>query len=578
MLIPQGSRTDLLRLAGALLLSAISTASNAAEWWSETFIGGSEADGAVAIAKVPGEEAWIIVGQTNSDDFPTTPGAFKPNRTERFSPDGVMLSTGPEGVALKVVRLALPRFVPSVSGPIRPSGWPDFVVGLVWSTYLGEQVLSRDVAVDGQGNVYIAGLYNLSFERPSLEPRGDLPVNGDSFDSTPNGSADGFLLKLSGDGSEALYATVIGGGDNDQVAGVGVTADGSAFVAGSTTSANFFSSVESSSNAEGATVRRIGLPVPIGGLDDGFVMRFGPQGDLVYGTLIGGSAADGIRDLAVDALGRAYIVGSTYSKPFTPGPPFPTTPGVFQTTPPFQTIDNSRLDLDAFVARLEGDGSLSYSTLLAGSNSDAATAVSLEPPADAAVGGPRLVDTVYVTGSTRSNDFIERPTNLAGLSDVFVAVLCCGGRDLLFSDVIGGAGYDHPTGIDVNGLLEVNIVGWTESPDFPLTSEAVDSQITFLGTGGEVRVETRHDARRREPFVFKLSRDTHEIAYSTFLGGSAENRDQGNALGAYFDGSSWRVLVTGRVRSDDFPRSGNPFRPGTIRSSELFVVDLPMSR
>lgn len=553
---------------GALLTSALCTAAHADDRWSETFIGGSDADGAVAIAKVPGEEAWILVGSTDSDDFPVTANAFKATRTERFSPDGVILATGPEGFAMKVVRKTPPAFV----DVLPRTSWLPLRMDIVWASFLGEYVLPRDVAVDAQGHVLIAGLYGLPYERPSLEPIGDLPVDASSFDSTFNGRKDGFLLELSPDGSEALHATVIGGNDSDELVAVDVGPEGAVYVAGFTTSPNFLA------DAGGVTVRRIGLPSPpLLGESEGFAMKFNARRALEYGTLFGGSVAEFVSDLAVDSHGRAYIVGSTFSKPFAHDHRFPTTAGVVQPDPPFQMVENARPDSDAFVVRLEADGALSYSTLLAGSEYDAALAVSLAPATlDESVTGPRLTDVVYVAGYTSSPDLLERTTNLSGFSDLFVVALCCGGQTALFSKVLGGAGHEQPTGIDVNGGLEVSVVGWTQSTAFPLTEGAIDTRITSPDARGEVRVEDGPTASR-EPFALRLSRDTHDVVYSTFLGGSHQFRDEAAAMVSFSDGSTWRALVVGRVRSSDFPASGSPYRRGLPREADVFVVDLPMS-
>src|SRR5207247_657033 len=69
-----------------------------------------------------------------------------------------------------------------------------------------------------------------------------------------------------------------------------------------------------------------------GGGRDGFVTKLDSNGSaLLYSTYLGGTNDDAAVDIAVDAVGSAYVTGFTYSTNF------PTTP-------------------DAFAASLAGDG------------------------------------------------------------------------------------------------------------------------------------------------------------------------------------------------------------------------------
>jgi hypothetical protein len=52
------------------------------------------------------------------------------------------------------------------------------------------------------------------------------------------------------------------------------------------------------------------------GLTDGFVAKLDPNGVVVYSTYLGGSGEDRASGIAVDALGRAYVSGSTLSADF----------------------------------------------------------------------------------------------------------------------------------------------------------------------------------------------------------------------------------------------------------------------
>ena len=103
--------------------------------------------------------------------------------------------------------------------------------------------------------------------------------------------------------------------------------------------------------------------------------------NLVYSTYLGGNSFDASGGIVVDALGRAFVGGSTQSTDF------PATPLAFQRS--------VREEQDAFVTQLNPGGTgLVYSTLLGGTNNDGASGIALD-----------LAGSAYVTGVTTSTDF-----------------------------------------------------------------------------------------------------------------------------------------------------------------------------
>jgi len=138
---------------------------------------------------------------------------------------------------------------------------------------------------------------------------------------------------------------------------------------------------------------------------DAFVTKLNAAGTaLVYSTFLGGSANDAGFGIAVDAAGRAYVTGSTFS------PDFPTTPGA-----PGTTFSGGQLD--AFVTSLNAAGTaLAYSTFLGGSGNDQGIGIAVDAASNA-----------YVTGFTSSADFPTIPgafdTTFNGGDDAFVTKL-----------------------------------------------------------------------------------------------------------------------------------------------------------
>ncbi len=123
------------------------------------------------------------------------------------------------------------RFGFEVAG--RRPGWALTVdPGLVWSTFLGgtgwEQAVSA-LALDAQGATTVAG------ETGSA----DFPTTLGAFDTTYNLSPDAFVTRLSPTGSILLYSTFLGGGMSDDYAtALALDAQGTATIAGRTSSAD----------------------------------------------------------------------------------------------------------------------------------------------------------------------------------------------------------------------------------------------------------------------------------------------------------------------------------------------------
>lgn len=155
-----------------------------------TYLGGSDVDNALAV-NVDAEGSAYMTGYTQSSDFPITEGAFQSELNGEA--DVFVTKLNPDGTAL------------------------------VYSTYLGGSgsEAGASIAVDAEGNVYVTGSTDSA----------DFPTTAGAMQPAYGGGAtDGFVTKLSPDGSAFLFSTFLGGSENDF---------GEAHVAGVTTSTNF---------------------------------------------------------------------------------------------------------------------------------------------------------------------------------------------------------------------------------------------------------------------------------------------------------------------------------------------------
>ena len=119
----------------------------------------------------------------------------------------------------------------------------------------------------------------------------------------------------------------------------------------------------------------------------------------------------------------------------------------------------------------------------------------------------------------------------------------------VFAALLGGSGQDFATSVASDAQGNVYVAGLTYSPDFPVTTQAV--QTRFGGTC--------------DAFVAKLGPDG-KVIWSTYLGGILDDWATGVALD-----SAGNVLVTGYTRSGNFPLV-NPVK-STLNSSNADDYD-----
>ena len=165
---------------------------------------------------------------------------------------------------------------------------------IVYSTYIGGSGPDEghSIAVDGGGNAYITGFTGSN----------NFPiVNG--FQKTRAGLLDAFVLKLNKTGNVILLSSFLGGAEDDRGNGIALDAANNIYVAGVTRSTNL--------PIANAYQRNLA-----GGFADAFITKFGPAGNLIYSTYVGGLGNDNPFGIAVDGNGAAYVCGFTTSPDF----------------------------------------------------------------------------------------------------------------------------------------------------------------------------------------------------------------------------------------------------------------------
>jgi hypothetical protein len=281
---------------------------------------------------------------------------------------------------------------------------------------------------------------------------------------------------------------------------------------------------------------------------------------IAYAHYLGGSGSNAVlspfqdagpevaRDVAVDGAGNAYVTGVTRSRDF---------PGV----------DPSRTRYaghgDAFVTKIDSAGALAFTTYLGSDSSDEAFGIAVDRAGN-----------LYVTGQTTSSTAFGSPGaaqprnggfNVFGalIRDAYVTKLDPSGTRIVWSSYIGGKGDEQGNDVAVDAAGNAYVTGTTDSRNLRVANAPQP------GPGGPADAVLDDVSQSEDAFVTQVSADGSRFVYSTYLGGSGDERGRGIALdqggGAY---------VTGQTASRDLPTAG-ALQATRRGDSDAFVARIP---
>lgn len=299
-----------------------------------------------------------------------------------------------------------------------------------------------DVAVDANGNAHITGYFN-----------GNVDFDPGTGTATHSGIEDMFLAKYDDNGN-FVYAISIGGSGDDDAYGVAVDVSGNAYITGNfqynnvdfdpgTGTANLsegifiakydalgnyvyaksfcasgdFSNdiaVDAAGNAY-ITGSFIGVKdfdpgvdtAYLPGMDDIFLAKYDANGNYVYAKCIGGLNHDEGSDIAVDALGNAYITGLFYG-PLTSENDFDPGPGTVY-------LSSVGFSYDIFVAKYDPSGNYVYAKSMGSLYTDFSSGIAVDNSGN-----------VYMTGLFTTNVDFDPGVGIAnyttaGADDFFIS-------------------------------------------------------------------------------------------------------------------------------------------------------------
>lgn len=350
---------------------------------------------------------------------------------------------------------------------------------VLWAKEAGgmDEDVAYSVAVDDSGNTYVAGFFyssSITFDSTTL------------FNSGMS-SYDMFLVKYNANGN-VLWAKVDGGTGDDYAKAVTVDVWGQFYVSGSfgspsimfdsTTLTNtntgtddiflvkyapdgnvlwakaaggtnpdfaYSVSVDTSGNIyiagsfKSSTISFDSTPLfNIGaGSNDVFLTKYAPNGNVLWAKAAGGTGEDEAYSVAVDASGNTFLAGTFVSSSIT-----------FDST----TLTSSG-SYEIFLAKYDSNGNILWAKGAVGGNTDVAKSVSVDASGNIFLAGYFLSTTLTFGSNTLSNN------NSVGYPDIYVAKFASDGN-ILWAKATGGNGYDYAFSASVDASGNIYVAGF----------------------------------------------------------------------------------------------------------------------
>ena len=364
---------------------------------------------------------------------------------------------------------------------------------LIFSTYSGSTADNwGSTATPGEhGTLYSAGITRQA-------EGGFFPATVGAFQTTNQGSFDMAIIKFDSTGSNFLYATYLGGAENDSPKSLVVDeASGDLIVLGISSSPDYPTSNNANDGTFNSGTQIFNSLLNTTDAWDIVLTRLSPTGDqLVGSTFLGGSGNDGLNtpkqsggplvanygdemrgDVITDETGNVYISSVTTSNDF----------------PIVNGFDNSfNGATDAVMVKLTPDlSAIVWSSYLGGSGFDAAYSIKFD-----------VDNNVVLAGGTTSIDFPATAgayqTTFNGIVDGWIARIAEDGSAILNATFTGTSSFDQVYFIDLNAGGSVFCYGQTAG-SMPVTSGVYNNP----GSG---------------QFLQKFSQDLSALEYSTVFG------------------------------------------------------------
>jgi hypothetical protein len=503
-----------------------------------TFIGGAEREHLIDMEVGSEGEIFLYTSALGSGDA-ITPDAYSYNPTAN---DG--------------------RYIRKLS----PNG--DHLIYSAWVAPRGS-FSSGHLVLDEQNRVIFSGGVDQDL----------LTVTDNAFQPNFAGEFEGFVGMLNEDGSDLVFASYLGGSDDDFIADLSLDAQGQIHVVGSTRSWDF--PPANVSGKSGLSYR------------EAFLSIISPEGSqLITSQTFGGNRDDFASSIALDSNGLIYVAGLTRSTDF---------PGLTS------AHDRTAAGDEGFITQFDAQGNLIRSTLFGGDEDESFTRILIDledrPIAIGFSNDPSRANQILGSDVPDQRNLLLTRFN-PDLDQLEASISLGGERDEFF--------YDAKRASNGNLMLLCD----TDSSDFPITENALQSKLrassnsafaeldaaltqlvyaTYMTHGypqgyssiaaddqgnlyvvGAVsnsqlpQTHTSLDPSFNgiyDGLIYKLSSDGRQLLYATYIGGNSSEFIRNVVVKPNSE-----VVIVGQTWSEDFPITADAFQPGRQGSGDGFVA------
>ncbi|MFY0674643.1 MAG: T9SS type A sorting domain-containing protein [Bacteroidia bacterium] len=333
----------------------------------------------------------------------------------------------------------------------------------IWAKALNgkERVYLYFIKTDAAGNIYIAG---------AITARTDLDPGPDSFYHEPNGSTDGFILKLNSDG-EFQWVYTIDAPMADYVRAVNVDNDGSVYAAGI-----FERSFDADNSSEEAILETKGR-------HDVYLMQLNDKGEFNWAISFGSDFDEDVAAIEIDQVGDIYLIGQFQNKvDFDPDND--------------EYIIQSKGGADAYISKFDNEGDLIWAEGIGGTANEAGLGLNHDDNGNVYLCG-YFNDTVDFDNSTSVQKFAA-----VGNDDVFAMKLDYAGN-FVWASTFGGPRRDRAIALSLDYNKNVHLTGFFEDT------------IDFDPGTGVNEISSNGDD---DIFIQKLNNDGEYLSTATYGG------------------------------------------------------------
>lgn len=367
---------------------------------------------------------------------------------------------------------------------------------IVFATLIGgnKREHHTGITVDKQGYIYLVGGTHSS----------DFPVTQGAYDTSFNGegqwAGDVYVVKLDPTGNKIVFATFIGGKVEETAHEIKIDSKGNIVVAGVTLSSDFPA-------IEGVIQNKFTKQAC-------FISKLDPNGDkLLFSTSLGNGVYEMVTGLAIDDKDNIYLTGYNFNTML------PVTDNAVRKNMIRPIVSAGEAGIDHFIAKINDSGTKILYLSYFAAGGEMGTRLAWTSP-----------NRLMITGSVNEEGFPVTEKAISkksiGERDCFISVFNSEDMTLLYSSFFGGKEFDQIESAHFLNKDTIVIGGITNSPDFPLTDNALFKDYPFWE-----KTFNNTFFGRRKSFISVIDIKNGKLLYSTYLGGCFHFRISPDKMG-----------------------------------------------